>query len=394
MKSSISDSRPLSEALHQGTDGNLLFLIELVKFLCSDRVILYEDGRWMWDMAKVNAATGMSSIGRLIKEKYHRLDSKAQELLRVASCLGSTFSVELLSFTETADANEINNILQDLENLGFIYFDKKQCSCRFVHDKVQQTIYQLTPEDVLAQLHLNIGRKLREKIPEVLVAKNVLLISHQISLGLHLIYDPREKQETAELFLLAAQQAALSSSFVTATAFVHLAIRLLSRRHWREQYQLSLQMYNFAAELEYYNGNLRRVDELVESVIQHAASFDDSLVARFTRIYSLGTRDNMQEGLHESLGVLDSLGERLPRKPGILNIVFGLIRCKHILRGKTDDYILSLPQMTDKKKQAAMRLMIFSIVFAFYVSGEHVPLIAFRLIRNTLRHGISPMGKL
>ena len=230
-------------------------------------------------------------------------------------------------------------------------------------------------------------------MPKELIANNVILVSHPISLGMRLMDDPMEKIAVAELLFKAGQQTALSLSFSTAAAFLHLAIELLDRRHRRDDYQLRLMLYNFAAELEYHLGNLQRFDNLVSAVLVLARCFDDTLVAHFTRIYSLRSRGSMQEGLEESLDVLNSLGETLPRRPSKFHVLVGLVRCKQVLHGKTDESILRLAHMNDKRKHAAMRLMIYAMLFAFYSSAKHVPLIAFRLTENTLRYGMSEMGK-
>ncbi len=390
-----SVSHPLAHILFHQTRGNQLFLIELIKSLLEDKLLLQENGQWIWSTEKILASGRLGcTIGRLIEMKVQRLDAQEQELLRIASCLGSSFSVAVLSHAGVVLPQETTEIIETLEIRGLISYCRKSGVCRFVHDKVQQTVYQLTPQTVIEQLHLNIGRQLRKSMPKELFAENIILISHQISLGVQLIGDPIEKEDIAELFLKAGQQAALSSSFLTAAAFSNLAISLLSRRHWREQYKLSLRIYNFAAEAEYYNGNLKRFDELVKAVLVHAKCYDDTLVARFTRIYSLASRGSMKEGLDESLDVLTNLGEKLPQKSSTLHIIFGLLRCKMLLFGKTDEFILSLPPMKDARKLAAMRLLIYSMLLAIYSSGKHVPLIAFRLTKLTMSHGLSEMGKL
>lgn len=388
----LSESRSLSEVLFRHTEGNTLFLIELIKSLCDEKVLSFKQGRWTWDVDDVDVAASRD-IFELIEKKVHRLDSKAQELLKVAACFGSTFSSVALSYTSTLPKEEMDDAICDMQSNGLILFDSSSGIGRFAHDKVQQTVYQLTPESSMDEVHLRIGRELKTSMPKEVLDENILLVAHQISLGIHLLEDANEKQEIAEFFFEAGQKAALASSFLSAASFLNLAIRLLNRSHWREQYSLSLRFYSFAAELEFYSGNTERVDYLVNAVIYHAKSFDDSLVARFTRLYSLGSRGSYSQGMVESLDMMRCLGEKMPLKPGILHIVFGLVRSNRLLRGKTDDHILNLPAMRNNKKQVVMRLLIFSTIFAFHASREHLPLIAFRLVEITVRDGVCGMGK-
>lgn len=389
----LTESQQLSDVLFRQSNGNLMFLIELIKMHFDDGSFKYVAGRWTWNIGKLQASSSHKSIHWLIEKKVQKLDIREQELLRIASCLGSSFAATTLSYVGVSTADEVIDFVQRAEALGIISFDSTSGTCRFVHDKVQQTVYCLTPESVREELHLNIGRQLRKSLPKELLTENVILVSHQVSLGIHLIHDQSEKLEVCELFFLAGQKAALASSFTTAASFLNLAISLLDRRHWRDHYSLSIRLYNFASELEYYNGNLPRFDEIVRAIIKHARCYDDTLVARFTQIYSLGSRGCMAEGIQESFNVLRSLGEILPGSPGIFHVVAGLIRCKILLYGKTDERILALPSLTDKKKEAAMRLLIYSIVFAFFAAGKHLPMIAFRLVKITMQNGMSEMGE-
>lgn len=386
-------SQPLSDVVYHHTDGNLLFLIQLLKLFHEEGVLsLQASGHWIWDITKVFSAANVGSLKLLVERKVRSLEEPAQELLKIASCLGSSFPTIALSFVGVASDDDDASALRTFEKAGLLVVDQRSATVRFVHDRVHQTVYQLVPTNASKALHLVIGRSLRRNMPQDLHDSHLLLIAHQISLGADLIVDEDEKLDVAKLFYQAGQMAALASAFVTASAYLSLGIELLGAQHWTNQYELSLCLYNFLAEVEYYNGNLPRVDELIEVVLKEARSFEDTLQAQFTRIYSLGSRANMSAALEESLNVLQQLGERLPRKPTLLNVMVTTLRFKNLIRGKSDDSFLSLPLMRDNKKQA-IRLLLLVTFFAFFVSPKHVPLVTFRVIENTLKHGMSEMGK-
>jgi predicted ATPase len=386
-----SELRSLSNIVFQQTDGNLLFVIQLLKSMHEEKVLnLSNSGWWTWDKENVLVTSDIVSMARLFERKVSSLGENVQEVLRTASCLGSTFSTAALSFVGVVAVDDVVEILHKLEQVGLIALQNKS-NARFVHHKVYEFVYHLSPGSELKQMHLDIGRKLRKAIPTDLFDDHLILVAQQISLGVDLIDDPAEKRAVAELFFRAGQKAALSAAFTTASAYLSLGISLLDG-HWQDHYTLSLAMYNCAAEVEYYNGNMQRVDALVGTVLMNANTFEDTLPSQFTRIYSLGSREMLAQGLEENLNVLRKLGENFQRKPHIFHILHELIQCKRFLRAKTDDDILNLPKMRHNKKHA-MRFMILAALFATYVSSSHVPLIAFRAIKYTMRYGMSEMGK-
>jgi predicted ATPase len=195
------------------------------------------------------------------------------------------------------------------------------------------------------------------------------------------------------MFYKAGQKAAISSAFATAAIYLNMGIQLLSRHHWRDQYQLSLRLYNLAAEIAYYNGDLQRMDELVRAIINRARSFEDKLRAHFTRIYSLGSRNETEQALDESLDVLKTLGESFPSRPNSIHILVGTMRLHFLFLGKSDADIMNLSLMTDPKRVAAMRLMCIMTPYAFYTRTPLSVLLTFRMIEYTLRYGLNDMGE-
>ena len=70
---------------------------------------------------------------------------------------------------------------------------------------------------------------------------------------------------------------AKSSAFASAIQHVQSGIGLLSSSHWQDQYSLSLNLYNAAAELAYCTGRHERVDKIVSEVRRLNRSVNSSL---------------------------------------------------------------------------------------------------------------------
>lgn len=258
---------------------------------------------------------------------------------------------------------------------------------------MQQAVYSLISDEDRAAFHLNIGRKLFPCLPPNVMDDHLLLVADQITRGIHLVDDPEEKMEYAELYLRAGQKAAMSSAFSSSAAFLSLGIGQLNERSWETNYRLTLKLHDTAAEIEYYNGNFHQVDTMANEVFKHGRKFEDCLKAHFTRIYSLGSRGEMHACVEEGFKVLELLGEKFPRNPTKLNATIAFLRCRHLLHGKRDSDILSLPIMQENQKLMALRIIVVIAFFANSVRKESAPLLSVRIITLTMHYGMNDMCK-
>jgi histidine kinase len=148
--------------------------------------------------------------------------------------------------------------------------------------------------------------------------------------------------------------------------------------------------------LFYFNigsGHFSVMDQLIAQVLENARCVEDRLRAYTVQVYSLGSRSELQQALDLGLEVLKrDLGESFPRKPTMSRIVWLLAKTKRKLRKLSDDDVLSLPAMTDSSKLMAMRLICIIAVYANLLCSPHFPMLAMRLVRMTVKHGVSAMS--
>ena len=280
-------------------------------------------------------------------------------------------------------------------------FDHDAGVGRWVHDRMQQAAYALIPESERTAFHLHLGRQLRCYLKDTSSStrreewiKSLFLVVHQMSRGVDLIQDQAEKDDLALLCLRAGEAAAASAAFSTAASHLEQGVRLLGRRHWRDQYQLSLDLYNTAAEVQYCNGNFERVDELLNEIFANARCLDDELWAHGTRIYSLGARNETDQAIDVGVGILRKLGVRLPpRHPGFVHIVWEYIKTERMLRGRLDDDVMGIPILTDKHKLAALQIMNLISIYTLFTRQDLLPIVSMRMLQIIVRDGMHGMGK-
>jgi predicted ATPase len=211
-------------------------------------------------------------------------------------------------------------------------------------------------------------------------------------IGISQIVERVERTAVAKLCLRATERAVHLASFQTAFIYVQHAISLLDARCWRDEYKLSMNLYNSAAEVAYCSGNIDDVFRSLEETFKHARSFEDTLRGQATKVYALGSSGRMKEAVTTGLDVLRELGETFPSKPSSLRIRFEIMRVKRRLKDKTNESLLRLPLIDDSEKLAAMQILNMTFFNAFSTYEKVAPLLVLRMITLTLDYGLSSIS--
>src|SRR5262249_61328987 len=91
---------------------------------------------------------------------------------------------------------------------------------RFVHDRVQEAAYTLIPEELRDEAHLRIGRLLAAHIPPEKREEAIFEIVNQLNRGVARITSQDEREQLAELNLIAGKRAKASSAYVSALTYL------------------------------------------------------------------------------------------------------------------------------------------------------------------------------
>ena len=143
----------------------------------------------------------------------------------------------------------------------------------FQHDRVQQAVISTLDEQQLEEISLRIGRLLlakSERAGQEVLQENLVTIVDHLNMGIALIEDPMEAVKVAQLNMLASDQARASAAFEVASRYLSTAMQILPAESWREQYGLTLEIYNAGAEVALQNGDLARAEALAFTAEENA----------------------------------------------------------------------------------------------------------------------------
>src|SRR5690606_2558941 len=97
--SETGDVEQLSEILYRKTGGNPLFLSQLLKLIYGEGLIYFDpiEVRWKWQTEALRKRQPEDNVLLLFLNKLKSLPGSTLEVLKWAACIGSRFSLDVLS---------------------------------------------------------------------------------------------------------------------------------------------------------------------------------------------------------------------------------------------------------------------------------------------------------
>jgi signal transduction histidine kinase len=205
--------------------------------------------------------------------------------------------------------------------------------------------------------------------------------------GRKLITDPAEQVQLAQLNLLAGKKAQLSTAYQHAVDYFRVGIALLEPHGWQTQYELTLALSLAAAEVAYLSGRFDQMESLSAVVLQRAKTLLDKIKIYEIKIQANMVQNQPQVAIRIARQALNRLGVNLPTKSSRLAIQLNLMTTRLRLIGKSIVDLTELPEVTDARIRAIMRLLSMSLSAAYFHAPELLPVIVLKLVNLSLKYG-------
>jgi predicted ATPase/GAF domain-containing protein/tRNA A-37 threonylcarbamoyl transferase component Bud32 len=405
----------LTELLFNKTQGNPFFLTQLLKTLYQEDLLVYDSelGSWQWNIEEIQAI-GITdcNIVELIARNIRKLPAEVQSALKLAACVGSQFNLKVLATVsqrhqaetaldlwEALQAGLILPMSKDYkiplvfegEETGLSGLQDVHVDFKFLHDKVQQAAYSLIPDEQKRETHLKIGKLLLQNTPSRERKNCVFVLVNQLNLGirstaekLHLLTSQSERDELAELNLMAGQKAKNATAYEVALRYLKVGLRLLnSQSSWQSHYQLTFDLFIETAEAEYLNTNFERAETLTNVILSKATSQLDRVKVYELKIQIYVAQNQTLKALNTGLKALEFMG--ISR----LNI-FDYNRQKITLPELA--YLDNLPEMTSPEQLATMRILISITSPALNIQSKTLRLIVVTQVNLCIEQGHSALA--
>jgi predicted ATPase/DNA-binding winged helix-turn-helix (wHTH) protein len=159
---------PLAAFVHARTDGNALFMVNLVEHLVQQGLVRRQAGQWtLREGAAVHELP--TGLRQLLLRRIEALAPAARRVLEVASVMGDTFVVPAVAAGLEEAVVEVEAVCDALAVQEYMIADSGLCvwpdgtrggSYRFRHALYQQVLYEQVGATRRAQLHGRIGARL------------------------------------------------------------------------------------------------------------------------------------------------------------------------------------------------------------------------------------------
>src|SRR6266852_2998855 len=245
---------PLAELVHEKTAGNPFFVIQFLSALADEGLLAFDHdaARWSWDLGRIHAKGYTTNVADLMVGKLSRLPIRTQEALQQLACLGSSADTPTLALVSGTSEEQIHADLGEAVRLELI--ERLQGGYRFVHDRIQEAAYSLVPEPERAGAHLRIGRLLVAHTPRDEREEVIFEIVNQLNRGVALISSPDEREELAELNLIAGKRAKDATAYASALTYLGAGRALLPEDCWERCGALAFALELHRAECEFLTG--------------------------------------------------------------------------------------------------------------------------------------------
>lgn len=390
LKCKKEKGRSLAEIVFKKTAGNPFFINQFLKLLYTEKVISFDPVKgWQWKETEIEAMQVTDNLVELLANNLTKLPDTTLAVLKVCACIGNRFDLETIATILEASIEKTLNDISEAISQGVIH--EVGDMYEFHHDRIQEAAYSLLSDKEKTLYHHYIGRLTLEDNPEEKEVNNKLFyIVDQLNLGRNLLKHKSEKEKLVRLNLKAGIKAKESAAYEPALKYFSMGIHLLDIKCWQRQYDLSIAIYEAAAEAACLQGDYAETDRLAEIVISNAKNEMDQVKTFETRIQASFAQQNFTEAIQYGLFILKLLNVKLPDKPSKFKIFRELIKIKAVLAGKKEETILNLPVMSNQRHLAIVKILRSLELVTAMSNDDLFALIAFKLVKLTLKYGVHP----
>ncbi|MFQ5910130.1 MAG: BREX system ATP-binding domain-containing protein [Thermoplasmata archaeon] len=151
LPSHVDFSNEFASLIYKESEGNPLFIIELVKLTIEEGILMMDDGTWT--KTKGTGEVGIpSGIRDVLVRRLNRVEEKHREVLDVASVIGEEFTSELLTSILDIDRMDLLKLLATLEKNHRLIHSRHR-GYKFDHAKIKEVLYSEIPEELRMEYH-------------------------------------------------------------------------------------------------------------------------------------------------------------------------------------------------------------------------------------------------
>ena len=301
--------------------------------------------------------------------------------------LETAAEISTLSIVHETSEDEVHSDLWEAVRLEFIV--RLEGSYKFVHDRVQEAAYSLIPEELRAEAHLRIGRLLRAHIPPEKREEAIFEIVNQVNRGAALITSRDEREQLAELNLIAGKRAKASTAYASALKYLIAGAALLADDCWERRHELIFPLELHRAECEFLTGELAAAEERLTMLSARAANTVELATVACLRVDLYTTLDQSDRAVAVCVDYLRKMGVDWSPHPTEEEGRREYERIWSQLGSRAIEELIELPLMSDPASLATLDVLTKVVPPALFTDANLLSLAICRTVNLSLERGNS-----
>jgi PAS domain S-box-containing protein len=381
--------QPLAQLVFEKTGGNAFFVIQFITALTEDGLIAFDAdaAAWRWDIDRIRAKGATDNVADLMAAKLSVQPATTQKSLGMLACLGSVVEIATLDMVSGRAKEAFHIALWQAVRAGLIY--RLDAVYAFIHDRVREAAYALIPESERAAAHLHIARTLFARAGPVQLEEEIFEIANQFNRGAALIRAPEEREQVANLNLMAGKRARTSAAYASAQAYFAAGSRLLPDEGWTRHYRLTFDLELHFGECESLIGDLATAEQRLSALSGRATNLVDRAAITCLRMTLHTTRDRSDRALDVGLEYLRHVGVHWSPHPTEDEMREEYDRIRRRLGDRSIEALIDLPVMSDPEWRATLDVLTLVVPAANFTDENLFCLAVAKMANLSLEHGNS-----
>ncbi|CAN7754939.1 trifunctional serine/threonine-protein kinase/ATP-binding protein/sensor histidine kinase [Rhizobium sp. LjRoot258] len=380
---------PLARLVHDKTAGNPFFAIQFVSALADEGLLTFDrkQARWSWDIERIRARGYTDNVADLMVGKLNRLPVETQGAMQQLACLGNVAATRTLSLVSGTAEAQVHSDLWAAVRAELV--KQQEGFYRFIHDRVQEAAYSLIPESLRAEAHLRIGRQLAAHTPPEQREEAIFEIVNQLNRGEPLITSQDEREQLAELNLIAGKRAKAATAYTSALKYLAVGEMLFSDASRDRNYPLFFAVEFHMAECELLTANLAAANGRLSMLARLSRDVHDRAAVARLRLTLYTTLDQSDRCVEVCLEYLQRVGTQWSPHPTREEVRREYDRIWSQLGSRSIEDLIDGPLMNEGDALATLDVLTEAVTPALFTDDNLVSLVICRMVNLSLEHGNS-----
>ncbi|WP_109477274.1 ATP-binding sensor histidine kinase [Paraburkholderia sp. C35] len=380
---------PLAELVEAKTRGNPFFVVQFIYAMFEEELLVFDHGQaqWDWDLNRIHAKGYTDNVVDLMVAKLNLLPTQTQKALRQLACLGIGADFATLRAVYNESIDDLHGQLWQAVRMGLIL--QHEDAYRFVHDRVQEAAYSLIPQSMRAEAHLRIGMLMASRVSQEALDEHIFEIVNQLNRGAHLVASIEERERIAQLNLIAARRARMSTTYGSAIGYLKAGRELLTDETWSRNDGVIFAIESLLAECDVQKADLASAEARLSMLAGRARSTRDIALITRLRLTLYNLLDRSHSGVDVFIGYLRRRGEQWSPHPSGDEVSAEFNRIWALVNARRIENLVDLPLVDNADLLDILDVFTEAVTTAQFTDENLHALILCRMVGMSLDYGNS-----